>query len=63
MESIDVSPPETFIAYNIGVFESGQKFGGLITSGKITNLALACRNDIFTHKYNVKPSKKFDHRG
>ena len=26
-----------FIAYNIGVYESVQKFGGLITSGKITN--------------------------
>ena len=31
-------PPEKcFIAYNIGVYESVQKFGGLITSGKITN--------------------------
>jgi len=31
-------PPEkiAFIAYNIGVYESVQ-FGGLITSGKITN--------------------------
>ena len=40
MESIDdVRPPEkiAFIAYNIGVYESVQKFGGLITSGKITN--------------------------
>ena len=39
MESIDVLPPEkiAFIAYNIGVYESVQKFGGLITSGKITN--------------------------
>ena len=40
MESIDdVLPPEkiAFIAYNIGVFESVQKFGHLITSGKITN--------------------------
>ena len=38
MESIDVLPPEkiAFIAYNIGVYESVQKFGGLITSGKIT---------------------------
>ena len=26
-----------FIAYNIGVYESVQKFGGLITSGKITS--------------------------
>jgi hypothetical protein len=35
----DVLPPETiaFIAYNIGIFESVQKFGGLITSGKITD--------------------------
>ena len=35
----DVLPPEkiAFIAYNIGVFESVQKFGHLITSGKITN--------------------------
>jgi hypothetical protein len=40
MDSIDdVLPPEkiAFIAYNIGVFESVQKFGGLITSGKITD--------------------------
>jgi L-aminopeptidase/D-esterase-like protein len=40
MESFDdVLPPEkiAFIAYNIGVFESVQKFGHLITSGKITN--------------------------
>ena len=39
MESIDVLPPEkiAFIAYNMGVYESVQKFGGLITSGKITN--------------------------
>ena len=38
MESIDVLPPEkiAFIAYNIGVYESVQKFGGLITSGKIS---------------------------
>lgn len=35
---IDIMPPEkiAFIAYNIGVFESVQKFGNLITSGKIT---------------------------
>ena len=35
---IDVLPPEkiAFIAYNVGVFESVQKFGGLITAGKIT---------------------------
>jgi hypothetical protein len=34
----DILPPEkiAFIAYNIGVFESVQKFGNLITSGKIT---------------------------
>jgi hypothetical protein len=40
MESVDdVVPPEkiAFIAYNIGIFESVQKFGGLITSGKITD--------------------------
>ena len=39
MESLDILPPEkvAFIAYNIGVFESVQKFGELITSGKITN--------------------------
>ena len=40
MESLDdILPPEkiAFIAYNIGVFESVQKFGHLITSGKITN--------------------------
>jgi hypothetical protein len=39
MESIDILPPEkiVFIAYNIGVYESVQKFGRLITSGKITD--------------------------
>jgi hypothetical protein len=38
MESIDTLPREkiAFIAYNIGVYESVQKFGRLITSGKIT---------------------------
>jgi hypothetical protein len=35
----DNLPPEiiAFIAYNIGIFESVQKFGNLITSGKITS--------------------------
>jgi hypothetical protein len=39
MEPVDIVPPEkvAFIAYNIGVYESVQKFGGLITSGKIAN--------------------------
>ena len=39
MEPVDIVPPEivAFIAYNIGVYESVQKFGGLITSGKITS--------------------------
>jgi hypothetical protein len=39
MESVYIVPPEkvAFIAYNIGVYESVQKFGGLITSGKITS--------------------------
>ena len=39
MESFDILPPEkiAFISYNIGVFESVQKFGRLITSGKIVN--------------------------
>ena len=34
----DILPPEkiAFIAYNIGIFESVQKFGSLITSSKIT---------------------------
>jgi hypothetical protein len=34
----DILPPEkiAFIAYNLGVFESVQKFGNLISSGKIT---------------------------
>jgi hypothetical protein len=38
-ESIDIIPPEkiAFIAYNIGVFESVQKFGGLIVNGKISS--------------------------
>ena len=32
-----LAPEKTaFIAYNIGVYESVQKFGNLITSGKIT---------------------------
>jgi hypothetical protein len=37
---IDIALPAeriAFLAYNIGVFESVQKFGGLITSGKITS--------------------------
>jgi hypothetical protein len=39
MESIDILPQEkiAFIAYNIGVYESVQKFGQLIMNGKITN--------------------------
>jgi L-aminopeptidase/D-esterase-like protein len=40
MESMDDAlPPEkiAFIAYNIGVYESVQKFGSLITSGKLSN--------------------------
>ena len=39
MEPVDIVPPEkvAFIAYTIGVYESVQKFGGLITSGKITS--------------------------
>ena len=38
MSYADALPPEkiAFIAYNIGVYESVQKFGHLITSGKIT---------------------------
>ena len=38
-ESIDIIPPEkiAFIAYNIGVFESVQKFGSLIVNGKISS--------------------------
>ena len=37
-EPIDIIPTEkiVFIAYNIGVFESVQKFGGLIINGKIS---------------------------
>ncbi len=36
----DVLPPEkiAFIAYNIGVFESVQKFGNLIIAGKIAGV-------------------------
>jgi hypothetical protein len=39
MEPVDIVPPEkvAFLAYNIGVYESVQKFGSLITSGKITS--------------------------
>jgi hypothetical protein len=38
-QPIDIVPSEkiAFIAYTIGLYESVQKFGGLITSGKITN--------------------------
>jgi hypothetical protein len=38
MESVDILPPEkiAFITYNIGIYELVQKFGGLITTGKIT---------------------------
>ena len=37
MKPVDIPSYEkiAFIAYNIGVYESIQKFGGLITSGKI----------------------------
>jgi hypothetical protein len=35
---VDIVPPEkAFIAYNTGVYESVQRFGGLITGGKITS--------------------------
>src|SRR5215467_7782308 len=39
-QSIDFLPPEkiAFIAYNIGVYESVQKFGNLITSGKLSGI-------------------------
>lgn len=38
MNNVDFLPPEkiAFIGYNIGVYESVQKFGSLIISGKIT---------------------------
>ena len=38
MNYVDVLPHEktAFIVYNIGVYESVQKFGNLITTGKIT---------------------------
>lgn len=38
MVDVGILAPEktAFIAYNIGVYESVQKFGNLITSGKIT---------------------------
>jgi hypothetical protein len=37
MKSVDIPSYEriAFIAYNIGIYESIQKFGSLITSGKI----------------------------
>jgi hypothetical protein len=37
-QPIDFLPPEkiAFIAYNIGVYESVQKFGNLIISGKLS---------------------------
>ena len=35
--SLRICINRSFIAYNIGVYESVQKFGSLITSGKITN--------------------------
>jgi hypothetical protein len=40
MEPIDDTIPSeqiAFIAYNIGVYESVQQFGSLITSGKLTS--------------------------
>lgn len=39
MKSVNIPSYEkiAFIAYNIGVYESVQKFGGLITSGKIVS--------------------------
>jgi LPS O-antigen subunit length determinant protein (WzzB/FepE family) len=39
MEFDETLPPEkiAFIAYNIGVYESVQKFGQLIMNGKITS--------------------------
>jgi hypothetical protein len=39
MKSVDIPSYEkiAFIAYNIGVYESVQKFGGLITSGMIVS--------------------------
>nr|WP_294805401.1 hypothetical protein [uncultured Nitrososphaera sp.] len=41
----EILPAEkiAFIAYNIGVYESVQKFGGLITSGKITGATDAAK--------------------
>ena len=38
-EPVDIIPAEkiAFIAYNIGVYESVQKFGSLIVNGKISN--------------------------
>lgn len=41
----DILPAEkiAFIAYNIGVYESVQKFGNLITSGKITGVVDTAR--------------------
>jgi hypothetical protein len=38
-EPVDIIPAEkiAFIAYNIGVYESVQKFGALIVNGKISN--------------------------
>ena len=38
MVDVGIFTPEktAFIAYNLGVYESVQKFGNLITSGKIT---------------------------
>jgi hypothetical protein len=39
-EPIDIILPEkiAFIAYNVGVFESVQKFGSLIINGKISGM-------------------------
>ncbi|MEO9320224.1 MAG: hypothetical protein ABI361_06090 [Nitrososphaera sp.] len=39
-QPIDLLPPEkiAFIAYNIGVYESVQKFGNLITSGRLSGI-------------------------
>jgi hypothetical protein len=55
---IDIVPPKkiAFIAYYIGVYESVQKFGSLITSGKLLIMNLMCKryHNCFSKPYESK---------
>ncbi len=52
LDSTVSSEKIAFIAYNIGVYESVQKFGNLIISGKITNnMDVSTVADILSNSY------------